>query len=92
MDEANLRCDIVWCPTKCCSSGLPKHIFFAHAKVCYLYVSVLVQHHIVQLQISEERHKTICNQFHYSMVCLKYCSLKINIRDSVPVYSVAVTV
>lgn len=55
--EANLWCDIVWCPTKCSGSGLSKHLLFAHAKVSYLYVSVFVQHHIVQLQISEERQK-----------------------------------
>lgn len=46
--------DIIWCATKCCSSGLSKHFFLAHAKVCYLDVSVLVQHHVVQLQISVE--------------------------------------
>lgn len=55
--DTNLWCNIVWCSTKCGGSGLSKHIFFAHAKVRYLYVSILVQHHIVQLQISEERHR-----------------------------------
>ena len=26
---------------------LSKHILLAHAKICYLYVSLMVQHHIV---------------------------------------------
>lgn len=63
---ANLWCNIVRRPTKCGCSVLAKHIFFAHAKVCYLYVSILVKHYIVQLQISEERqrrkYKTMCIQ------------------------------
>lgn len=59
--------DIIWCATKCRSSGLSKHIFLAHAKVCYLDVSVLVQHHVVQLQISVEtgdagEDETSCHQ------------------------------
>lgn len=94
--QAYLWSNIVWCPTECCGSGLSKHIFLAHAKVCYLYVSIPVQHHIVQLQIPEERHmeghKTICNQFCYSMVCLKHWTLKFNTGGSVPIYSVALTV
>lgn len=47
--ETYLRCDVVRCPTKRRGSGLSKHVLFTHAKVCDLYVSVLVQHDIVQL-------------------------------------------
>lgn len=90
--QAYLWSNIVRCATECCGSGFSKHIFLAHAKVCYLYVSIPVQHDIVQLQIPEEGHKTICNQFCYSMVCLKHCTLIFNTGGSGPIYSVALTV
>lgn len=47
-----LRSYVVWCSTEGLGGDSILHIFFTHAKVCYLNVTLTVQHHIVQLQVS----------------------------------------
>lgn len=47
-----LRSYVVWCSTEGLGGDSVIHIFFTHAKVCYLNVTLTVQHHIVQLQVS----------------------------------------
>lgn len=54
-----LRSYVVWCSTEGLGGDSVIHIFFTHAKVCYLNVTLTVQHHIVQLQVSTGRRKTL---------------------------------
>lgn len=49
-----LRSDVVGCSTEGLGGDAIVHVLFAHAKVCNLDVTLTVQHHIVQLQVSAE--------------------------------------
>lgn len=39
--------NVVWSSTESCSTIISKHALFAHAEVCDLYVTLMIQHHIV---------------------------------------------
>lgn len=47
-----LRSDVVWCSTEGLGGDSVVHIFFTHAKICNLNVTLTVQHHVVKLQVS----------------------------------------
>lgn len=52
---------VVRCSTEGLGSDAVIHIFFTHAKICYLNVTLAVQHHIVQLQVSTGGKSNISN-------------------------------
>lgn len=52
---AHLWSDVVRCSTESLCGNSIEHVFFAHAKVGYLYMAFRVQHHVVQLQIPENK-------------------------------------
>lgn len=49
----NLGCNVVWRSTECSRLFVAEHSFFAHSEVGDLNVSFGIQHHVVQLQVSE---------------------------------------
>ena len=50
--SASLWCHVVRRATKCSRCLVTEHAFLAHSKISDLHMSVRVQHHIVQLQVS----------------------------------------
>lgn len=52
LENTNLRSDVVWCPTEGLGCLITSDALLAHAKVCDLNMSVLVQQYIIQFQIS----------------------------------------
>lgn len=51
----HLRGDVVRGAAEGAGPVLSKYILFAHPKVGYLDVAIPVQHHVVQLEVPEER-------------------------------------
>lgn len=51
LQTSHLRCDVVWGAAESARGHSFVHVFLTHAKVCYLDVALVVQHHIVELQI-----------------------------------------
>lgn len=49
--KIHLRCDIVWCSTKSFCRCVTDDTLFAHSKVGDFYVTVFLQHDVVQLEI-----------------------------------------
>lgn len=47
-----LRCYIIWCSAKSLRGLVSHNAFFAHTEIGDFYVTVLVQQHVVQFQIS----------------------------------------
>ena len=50
--QTYLGSNIVRSTTECFGDVLINDVLFAHAKVCYLNVAILVQQHIVKLEIA----------------------------------------
>lgn len=73
--NAHLRSDVVRCSTEGLCGDPVVHVFFAHAEVGYLYMALRVQHHVVQLQITEREKKK--NHTHIYVVI---CSVKVHIQ------------
>lgn len=48
---SHLGRNVVWGAAEGACGHSFVHVFLAHAKVCYLDVALVVQHHIVELQI-----------------------------------------
>lgn len=75
-----LRSDVVWCSTEGLGGDSVVHIFFTHAKICNLNVTLTVQHHVVQLQVSTGgRHSVKGEQhpIHHAMRNRRACHLKV---------------
>lgn len=49
--------DVVRSATEGRGTILSQHVLLAHAEVCDLYVSLVIQHHVVQLKVSENKKK-----------------------------------
>ena len=58
------RCNIVRSATECFGLCPVSDTLFAHTKVCYFNVSLLVQHDVIQLQISVD--DTMIVEVHYT--------------------------
>lgn len=54
-----LRSDVVRCPAEGLGGDSVAHIFFTHAEIRNLDVSLAVQHHVVQLQVSAGRKRSV---------------------------------
>lgn len=54
-DVGYLRSNVVWCSTEGFGGDAVMHVFFTHAEVRYLNVTLAVQHHVVQLQVPTEK-------------------------------------
>jgi hypothetical protein len=52
LENADLRSDVVRCPTEGLGRLIASDAFLAHPEVSYLDMSVLVQQYIVQFQVS----------------------------------------
>ena len=59
----HLWSDVVRCPTEGRRPKVVLHVLLTHAEVCDLYMTLRVQQHVIQLQISTGGiHKTYRNQ------------------------------
>lgn len=77
----HLWSDVVWCPTEGGRLRVVLHVLLTHAEVCYLYMTVRVQQHIIQLQIPTEEDVRKTNKYRkqVSVGPLVYCSTSVSV-------------